>query len=137
MKAAVHTSYGPPDVVRIAEVGKPAAKDNQVLVKVHATTVNRTDCGMRAARPFFIRLFAGLVRQFQELLASGAFRPLVDRDLPAGRDRRGLPVRRGGSEARQRGDQRPASGPVTVMTTLPRPWPSTRCRMASGTSASG
>ena len=62
MKAAVHTSYGPPDVVRIAEVEKPAAKDNQVLVKVHATTVNRTDCGMRAARPFFIRLFAGLTR---------------------------------------------------------------------------
>jgi NADPH:quinone reductase-like Zn-dependent oxidoreductase len=50
MKAAVHTSYGPPDVVRIAEVEKPATKDNQVLVKVHATTVNRTDCGMRAAR---------------------------------------------------------------------------------------
>lgn len=62
MKAAVHTSYGPPDVVRIAEVEKPATKDNQVLVKVHATTVNRTDCGMRAARPFFIRLFAGLTR---------------------------------------------------------------------------
>jgi NADPH:quinone reductase-like Zn-dependent oxidoreductase len=82
MKAAVHNSYGPPDVVRIAEVEKPAAKDNQVLVKVHATTVNRTDCGMRAARPFFIRLFAGLVRQFQELLASGAFRPLVDRTYP-------------------------------------------------------
>jgi NADPH:quinone reductase-like Zn-dependent oxidoreductase len=57
MKAAVHTSYGPPDVVGIAEVEKPAAKDTEVLVKVHATTVNRTDCGMRAARPFTIRLF--------------------------------------------------------------------------------
>ena len=52
MKAAVHTRYGPPDVVRIAEVDKPAAKDNEVLVKVHATTVNRTDCGFRAAKPF-------------------------------------------------------------------------------------
>jgi NADPH:quinone reductase-like Zn-dependent oxidoreductase len=62
MKAAVHTSYGPPDVVRIAEVEKPAAKDTEVLVKVHATTVNRTDCGMRAARPFIIRFFTGLVR---------------------------------------------------------------------------
>jgi NADPH:quinone reductase-like Zn-dependent oxidoreductase len=51
MKAAVHTSYGPPDVVRIAEVEKPATKDNQVLVKVHATTVNRTDCGMRPPGP--------------------------------------------------------------------------------------
>jgi NADPH:quinone reductase-like Zn-dependent oxidoreductase len=62
MKAAVHTRYGPPDVVRIAEVEKPAAKDNEVLVKVHATTVNRTDCGLRAAKPFFVRFFTGLRR---------------------------------------------------------------------------
>jgi NADPH:quinone reductase-like Zn-dependent oxidoreductase len=59
MKAAVHTSYGPPDVVRIAEVDKPTAKDNQVLVRVHATTVNRTDCGFRAGKPFIVRLFTG------------------------------------------------------------------------------
>jgi NADPH:quinone reductase-like Zn-dependent oxidoreductase len=62
MKAAVRTSYGPPDVVRIAEVEKPAAKDNEVLVKVHATTVNRTDCGLRAAKPFIYRFFTGLIR---------------------------------------------------------------------------
>jgi NADPH:quinone reductase-like Zn-dependent oxidoreductase len=62
MRAAVHTSYGPPDVVRIAEVDKPTAKDNQVLVKVHSTTVNRTDSGFRAGKPFFIRLLTGLPR---------------------------------------------------------------------------
>jgi len=62
MKAAVLTSYGPPDVVRISEVEKPAATDNEVLVKVHATTVNRTDCGWRAAKPFITRFFTGLVR---------------------------------------------------------------------------
>jgi NADPH:quinone reductase-like Zn-dependent oxidoreductase len=63
MNAAVHTRYGPPEVVRIAAVEKPAAKDEQLLVKVHATTVNRTDCGFRAARPFVVRLFSrGLVR---------------------------------------------------------------------------
>jgi NADPH:quinone reductase-like Zn-dependent oxidoreductase len=64
MKAAVHTSYGPPNVVRVAEVEKPAAKDNQVLVKVHATTVNRTDSALRAraAKPFVNRFFTGLTR---------------------------------------------------------------------------
>ena len=44
MKAAVRTSYGPPDVARIAEAEKPIAKDNQVLVRVHATMVNLTGC---------------------------------------------------------------------------------------------
>ena len=62
MKAAVHTRYGRPDVVRISEVEKPTPKDNEVLVKVHATTVNRTDCACRAAKPFFMRLFTGLIR---------------------------------------------------------------------------
>ena len=62
MKAAVRTRYGPPDVVRVVEVEKPAAKDHEVLVKVHATTVNRTDCGLRAAKPFIYRFFLGLRR---------------------------------------------------------------------------
>jgi NADPH:quinone reductase-like Zn-dependent oxidoreductase len=62
MKAAVHTSYGPPNVVRISEVETPAATDNQVLVKVHATTVNRTDSALRAAEPFVNRFFTGLTR---------------------------------------------------------------------------
>jgi len=62
MRAAVRTSYGPPDVVRIAEVDKPTPKDNEVLVKVHATTVNRTDCGFRAGKPFFVRALTGLPR---------------------------------------------------------------------------
>jgi NADPH:quinone reductase-like Zn-dependent oxidoreductase len=70
MKAAVHTSYGPPDVVRIAEVEKPTARDGEVLVKVHATTVNRTDCGFRAAKPFFVRFFTGLVRPRVAVLGS-------------------------------------------------------------------
>ena len=62
MRAAVRTRYGPPEVVRIAEVDKPAVGDGEVLVKVHATTVNRTDCGVRAAKPFLYRLFLGPVR---------------------------------------------------------------------------
>jgi NADPH:quinone reductase-like Zn-dependent oxidoreductase len=62
MKAAVRTRYGPPDVVRISEVAKPTPGDGEVLVKVHATTVNRTDCGFRAADPWIVRFFSGLVR---------------------------------------------------------------------------
>jgi NADPH:quinone reductase-like Zn-dependent oxidoreductase len=61
MKAAVRTSYGPPDVVRVLDVDKPTAKGDEVLVKVHATTVNRTDCAFRAAKPFFIRFLTGLI----------------------------------------------------------------------------
>jgi NADPH:quinone reductase-like Zn-dependent oxidoreductase len=70
MKAAVHTSYGPADVVRIAEVDKPTPKDNEVLVKVHATTVNRTDCGFRAAKPFISRFFTGLFRPRATILGN-------------------------------------------------------------------
>jgi len=62
MRAAVHTRYGPPEVVRVTEVDRPAVKANELLVKVHATTVNRTDCGFRAAKPFIVRPFSGLVR---------------------------------------------------------------------------
>ena len=62
MKAVVYTRYGSPDVLRFTDVEKPTPKDNEVLVKVRATTVNRTDCGFRKAKPFLIRLFTGLRR---------------------------------------------------------------------------
>jgi NADPH:quinone reductase-like Zn-dependent oxidoreductase len=61
MKAAVRTLYGPPEVVRIEEVSRPIPGDNDVLVRVHATTVNRTDWGFRAAKPWIVRLFSGIV----------------------------------------------------------------------------
>ena len=70
MKAAVQTRYGRPDVVRIVEVERPTPKDNEVLVKVHATTVNRTDCACRAAKPFFMRFFTGVIRPRATILGS-------------------------------------------------------------------
>ena len=51
-------------------VDTPTAKDNELLVRVHATTVNRTDCGYRAAKPFFIRLFSGLLRPKASVLGN-------------------------------------------------------------------
>jgi NADPH:quinone reductase-like Zn-dependent oxidoreductase len=62
MKAAVQTRYGPPDVVRIEEIDTPIPGDDEVLVWVHATTVNRTDCGFRAAHPWIVRFFSGLTK---------------------------------------------------------------------------
>jgi NADPH:quinone reductase-like Zn-dependent oxidoreductase len=70
MKAAVRTRYGPPDVVRIAEVAVPAVGERDVLVKVHVTTVNRTDCGFRAAHPFSIRVFTGLFKPRRTILGT-------------------------------------------------------------------
>lgn len=62
MRAIVNTKYGPPDVVKLMEVDKPTPKDNEVLIKVNATTVNRTDCGFRSAEYFISRFFSGLFR---------------------------------------------------------------------------
>jgi NADPH:quinone reductase-like Zn-dependent oxidoreductase len=70
MKAAVYTKYGSPDVVTIQEVDKPIPKENEVLVKVYATSVNRTDCGFRSGKPYIVRLFSGLLKPTQTILGS-------------------------------------------------------------------
>jgi NADPH:quinone reductase-like Zn-dependent oxidoreductase len=68
MRAVVYDRYGPPEVLRVEDVDKPVPAENEVLVNVHATTVNRTDCGWRAASPFFVRVFLGLRRPKQRIL---------------------------------------------------------------------
>jgi NADPH:quinone reductase-like Zn-dependent oxidoreductase len=68
MRAVVHERYGPPEVLHVEEVERPVPEDNQVLVKVHATTVNRSDCGWRSAKPFFTRVFTGLLRPRRKIL---------------------------------------------------------------------
>lgn len=70
MKAALRTRYGSPDVVRVVEVPTPTAQDHEVLIKVHTTTVNRTDCGLRGAKPFFVRFFTGLRRPRVRILGN-------------------------------------------------------------------
>src|SRR5271155_2735647 len=60
MKAAVYTRYGPPDVVQITEVEKPVPKDDEVLIKVRAASVNPLDWHFMRGEPYLVRLMAGL-----------------------------------------------------------------------------
>jgi len=62
MRAAVYTRYGPPDVVQIQDVEKPTPRDNEVLVRIGATTICAADWRLRKADPIFIRLMMGLSR---------------------------------------------------------------------------
>lgn len=70
MRAVVHDRYGSPDVLRIEDVEQPVPEAGEVLVRVHATTVNRTDTHMRAARPFLWRFRLGLRRPRRRILGS-------------------------------------------------------------------
>jgi len=70
MKAVVHDRYGPPEVLRVEEVERPVPADDEVLVRVHATTVTQTDCHMRRARPFFWRFMLGLRRPRRKVLGT-------------------------------------------------------------------
>jgi len=62
MRAMVHKDYGPPEVVKLMQVPKPTPSKKQLLIKVMATTVNRTDCGFRSAEYFISRFFSGLLK---------------------------------------------------------------------------
>lgn len=71
MKAVVYTQYGSPEVLQIKEVDRPSPKDNEVLIKIHATTVNRTDCGFRKPEyPIIIRPINGLFKPKRAILGS-------------------------------------------------------------------
>ena len=68
MKAVVYKKYGPPEVAELTEVERPIPKDNEVLIKVYASTVNRTDAGFRSAEYFISRFWSGLFRPKYKIL---------------------------------------------------------------------
>jgi NADPH:quinone reductase-like Zn-dependent oxidoreductase len=70
MKAAVYYQYGPPEVIQVKDVPKPVPEDNQVLIKVVATTVSRTDCARLRADFFIMRLFTGLIKPRNPILGT-------------------------------------------------------------------
>jgi NADPH:quinone reductase-like Zn-dependent oxidoreductase len=70
MKAMVCTTYGSPDVLRLAEVAKPAPKDNEVLVRVRAATAGPADCAFRKGDPFIVKLMYGLRRPKHSIMGA-------------------------------------------------------------------
>jgi NADPH:quinone reductase-like Zn-dependent oxidoreductase len=70
MKAIVNTIYGEPDVLELKEVAKPVPKDNEVLIKIHATTVNRTDCGFRKPEYLIVRIISGIFKPRKHILGT-------------------------------------------------------------------
>src|SRR5256714_2818668 len=77
MRAVVFDRYGPPDVLRLEDVERPVSKEDEVLVKIHATTVNRLDCATREANrrsglaiALLSRLVSGLRRPRQRILGT-------------------------------------------------------------------
>ncbi len=62
MKAVVYTKYGSPEVLQLQEVSKPIPKENEILVKVYATSVSTGDARLRRADPFLVRLFFGILK---------------------------------------------------------------------------
>jgi NADPH:quinone reductase-like Zn-dependent oxidoreductase len=68
MKAIICTKYGTPDVLEIQNIKKPIAKDNEILIKIHATSITSGDSRIRQANPFMIRLIFGFKKPRQSVL---------------------------------------------------------------------
>jgi NADPH:quinone reductase-like Zn-dependent oxidoreductase len=78
MKAITRTAYGGPEVLHLKEIAMPVPKANELLVRVHYTTVNRTDCGILWGKPALIRAFTGL-RYPRDLVPGTDFAGVVEK----------------------------------------------------------
>ena len=78
MRAVLHERYGPPDVLRVGEVERPVPKDNEVLVRVRASSVTRSDCGLRSSEYWFARAFTGIVRP-KRIVAGMEFAGMIEK----------------------------------------------------------
>jgi NADPH:quinone reductase-like Zn-dependent oxidoreductase len=116
MKAVTYAKYGPPEVLQITEVHKPTPKDNEVLVEVHATTMNRTDTGYRSAEYFVSRFFTGLFKPKRQITGSEFAGKVVEvgrnvTEFKVGDRVFGFNDTRFGGHAEYKVE--PASGPIT------------------------
>jgi NADPH:quinone reductase-like Zn-dependent oxidoreductase len=116
VKAIVHTAYGPPDELQLKEVEKPAPKDNEVLIKVHATTVTTTDCNLRNLT------FVPKVYLLPMRMQFGLLKPINNRlgfDLAGDVEAAGKDVTRFKKGAQVFGTTEPASGAHAEYICLP------------------
>lgn len=67
MRAIVHDRYGPPEVLQLAEIDRPVPKDDEVLVSVYASSVTRSDTGLRGSEYWFARAITGIRRPRQRI----------------------------------------------------------------------
>lgn len=70
MKAAIRREYCSPNQIKIESIDKPIPKEDEILIKVYATTVNRTDCANLTAKPFIMRFVLGLLKPRQIILGT-------------------------------------------------------------------
>jgi NADPH:quinone reductase-like Zn-dependent oxidoreductase len=70
MKAIAYTEYGPPGVLQLKEVDKPTPRDDEVLIKVYAVSINDWDWGLLQGVPFMNRLLSGLLKPKKQILGS-------------------------------------------------------------------
>jgi NADPH:quinone reductase-like Zn-dependent oxidoreductase len=87
VKAIVNTKYGSPDVLRFEEIEKPTPRDNEVLIEVHAASVNAADWHVMRGTPYLSRLVSGLLKPKHKILGAdvagrvevGKVVPVIDR----------------------------------------------------------